>query len=70
MPIRPENKSRYPKDWPKISKAIRQRASNSCEQCGAPNGINILRGIEFGGRVAYAVRCGIGAHTFDAEARG
>ena len=33
MPIRPENKSRYPKDWPEISKRIRfERAQNQCEQ--------------------------------------
>lgn len=37
MPIRPENKSRYPKNWPAISKRIRQRARNRCEckgECG------------------------------------
>lgn len=67
MPIREENRGRYPKDWPEISKAIRERASNTCEQCGAPNGCDILRGLEFGDRVAYAVPCGIGAHTFDAD---
>jgi hypothetical protein len=27
MPIRPENKDRYPTDWPQISKAIRARAN-------------------------------------------
>jgi hypothetical protein len=38
MPIRPENKSRYPKDWPAISKRIRfERALNRCEVCGAEN---------------------------------
>ena len=38
MPIRPENKARYPKDWPKISLRIRsERARYRCEcagQCG------------------------------------
>lgn len=38
MPIRPENKHRYPKDWPAISLAIRQdRARWQCEcqgECG------------------------------------
>ncbi len=37
MPIRPENKARYPKDWPAISKRIRRRARNRCEcrgECG------------------------------------
>ncbi|MGW4648090.1 hypothetical protein [Kitasatospora sp. NPDC004289] len=38
MPIRPENRDRYPKDWPEISKAIRfERAGGRCEctgECG------------------------------------
>lgn len=32
MPILPENKARYPKDWPKISDRIRfERAKGRCE---------------------------------------
>lgn len=37
MPIRPENRARYPKDWPLISHRIRERASHRCEQCGVAN---------------------------------
>ena len=37
MPIRPENKSRYPKDWRDISRRIRERADNRCEECGVEN---------------------------------
>lgn len=37
MPIRPENKARYPKDWPAISRATRDRAGNKCEDCGVEN---------------------------------
>lgn len=38
MPIKPENKGRYPKDWKEISRRIRfQRAGNRCEICGAEN---------------------------------
>lgn len=38
MPIRPENRARYPKEWPLISRRIRfERAGNRCEQCGVPN---------------------------------
>lgn len=38
MPIRPENKNRYPKNWKKISEYIRfVRAGNRCEVCGAIN---------------------------------
>lgn len=44
MPIRPENKARYPKNWPEISRRIRfERAENKCEKCGVPN-------YELGGR--------------------
>ena len=38
MPIRPENKTRYPADWPAISRRIRERADNRCEWCGVENG--------------------------------
>lgn len=37
MPIKPENKARYPKDWKAISKAIRERSGGRCEcegECG------------------------------------
>ena len=37
MPIKPENKARYPKDWKTISAAIRERAGGRCEcegECG------------------------------------
>lgn len=37
MPIRPENKDRYPADWPKISAWIRERAGDKCEECGVAN---------------------------------
>lgn len=38
MPIRAENRARYPRDWPAISRAIRERAGWTCEECGAANG--------------------------------
>lgn len=34
MPIRPENKARYPKDWPDIRKRILSRAHYRCEYPG------------------------------------
>lgn len=37
MPIRPENRARYPRDWPVISARIRERAELRCEclgECG------------------------------------
>lgn len=44
MPIRPENRARYPKDWKAIADAIRARAGQRCEgspaypDCRADNG--------------------------------
>lgn len=45
MPIRPENKARYPADWGRISVTIKCRAGWKCEQvdaygvrCGAVHG--------------------------------
>lgn len=38
MPIRPENRARYPKDWKLRSRFVRfYRAKNMCEWCGAEN---------------------------------
>ena len=37
MPIKPENKARYPKEWKSISASIRVRAGDQCEcegECG------------------------------------
>ena len=39
MPIRPEMRARYPKDWKLRSRFVRTvRAKNRCEWCGAENG--------------------------------
>lgn len=38
MPIKPENKEKYPANWKKISADIRfNRARNRCEVCGIKN---------------------------------
>ena len=37
MPIRPENRSRYPKNWKQIRADILARADNRCEFCGIEN---------------------------------
>lgn len=38
MPIKTENRSRYPRDWKRISKEVRfVRAGNKCEFCGCDN---------------------------------
>ena len=39
MPIRPENKKRYPSDWKVRSRFVRfYRARGRCEWCGAEHG--------------------------------
>ena len=37
MPIRPENKDRYPHNWLEIRDGILERADHKCEACGVPN---------------------------------
>lgn len=37
MPIKPENKARYPKDWNAIRRRILERAEHACEFCGVAN---------------------------------
>jgi hypothetical protein len=44
VPIKPENRDRYPPNWKEIRAAILLRANNLCEKCGAPNGAYVVRG--------------------------
>lgn len=37
MPIKTENRHRYPPNWRAIRAAILERAGDRCEQCGVPN---------------------------------
>ena len=37
MPIKPENKHLYPKNWKQIRQSILERANNKCEFCGVEN---------------------------------
>ena len=37
MPIKKENRDRYPKNWKEIRQQILQRANNRCEFCGRKN---------------------------------
>ena len=37
MPIKPENRRRYPANWPEIRERIRARSGNRCEWCGVEN---------------------------------
>lgn len=38
MPIRAENRGRYPADWSEISRRVRERAGHRCEFCGVRDG--------------------------------
>jgi len=53
MPIRDENKARYPRNWPTISQQVRERAGQKCERCGAPNGRLIRRGKTEDGQAVW-----------------
>jgi len=44
MPIKPENKKRYPENWKQIREQILIRANHCCEACKAPNRTRIARG--------------------------
>ncbi len=44
MPIKPENKARYPSNWKEIRARILKRADNKCEKCAVENGTRICRG--------------------------
>lgn len=37
MPIKPENRDRYPSNWKDIRADILKRANNRCEFCGVEN---------------------------------
>jgi hypothetical protein len=44
MPIKPENRARYPANWQEIREAILARAGHRCEQCKVKNHTIIARG--------------------------
>jgi 5-methylcytosine-specific restriction endonuclease McrA len=46
MPIKPENKHRYPANWKFIRAEILARAGYRCEKCKAPHGKLIARGVD------------------------
>lgn len=57
MPIKAENKSRYPKNWKQIRESILERANNRCEFCGIENHIykDVTVTDKHGGYVAKRV---------------
>ncbi len=63
MPIKPENKGRYPANWTEIRHAVLERAGQCCEKCKASNGTMIARGAGKDDGT-YMTE---GAEVFDAE---
>lgn len=53
MPIRTEERHRYPADWKAISASVREDAGQKCERCSAPNGKLIRRGKTSDGRSVW-----------------
>lgn len=45
MPIKPENRGRYPANWKEIRARILVRANNRCELCRVSNGVTVMRGM-------------------------
>ena len=42
MPIRPEMRGFYPRDWSQISRRVRfERAAGMCQGCGQPHGVTV-----------------------------
>jgi len=48
MPIKPENKDKYPDNWKEIRERIRRRAKDKCEWCSVKNHSIIVRGKWYG----------------------
>jgi hypothetical protein len=56
VPIRPENKARYPADWKAVRERVRTRAGDRCEWCGVPNLAWVARELLSGTWLAAATR--------------
>jgi len=46
MPIKPENKHRYPANWKEIRDRVVLDAMDRCEDCGVANGTKGYRGLD------------------------
>jgi 5-methylcytosine-specific restriction endonuclease McrA len=64
MPIKPENKKLYPKNWKAIRESILERADYRCEQCGV---INYSYVIRYDGDKFYNVTLAEGLDEYDSR---
>lgn len=67
MPIRPENRRRYPADWPAIVERVRERSEDHCEDCGVPN--RVYR-VTFPDGHDYSTECRAHAARLATDGRG
>lgn len=44
MPIKPENRDRYPSNWKEIRATVLERSGHKCEKCKAENHTRVCRG--------------------------
>lgn len=54
MPIKKENKEKYPTNWKDIRKKILGRSNNCCEFCGIPN-YSLIPGNPKGSKVVLTI---------------
>ena len=67
MPIRPENRARYPADWKAISAAVRAEAGNQCEWCKVHNGAMVYRGSDNQGAASLPAYRYAGSPVYEAS---
>lgn len=63
----PFDRSRYPADWPAISRRIREREGNRCKQCGVENGSVGARardGVWYPADLIHGMNCDVGEVLF------
>lgn len=67
MPVKAENRARYPKDWPQIAEGVKAAAGWCCEQCGVAHGEVVERGMDDGVKVFRRASMSAYCPSIDAE---
>ena len=63
MPIKPENRKRYPSNWKDIRNKILKRANNRCEFCGVENHSYVAKAENVSEQIANNQRCHYGGSS-------